>query len=74
MDRLRRVATGVLACSRFVVGLVRATALWAIMVLSLIIVEGLVTDLVTSAPVGLGLLIGPNVLCILVGRSYRPGD
>ena len=44
------------------------------MVLSLVIGEKLVTGLVMSAPVGLGLLVGSNVRYILVGRSYRPGD
>jgi len=44
------------------------------MVLSLVIGEGLVTEPVTSASVGLGLLVGPNVRYIPVGRSYRPGD
>ena len=44
------------------------------MILSLIIVEGLVTEPVTLASVGLGLLVGPNVRYILVGRSCRPGD
>jgi len=71
---LRRFATRVLTCAGYAVELIRATAFWGTVFLPLVIVAGLVTDLVTSAPFGLGLLVALNVLCILLGRSYRPGE
>ena len=71
---LGRCATGVFACVGYAVGLIRAAAFWGTIFLPLVIVAGLVTDLVTSVPYRLGLLIGLNVLCILLGRSYRTGE
>ena len=71
---LRRCATGVATCTSYIVELLRATAFWGTILLPLVIVGGLLTDTATSDPTQLALLVGLNVLCILFGRSYRPGD
>jgi len=61
------IITGVSYC----VGLLRATAFWGTIILPLVIVGGLLTNIATSAPSGLAVLVGLNVLCIVLGRSYR---
>ncbi|MFC6758175.1 MULTISPECIES: hypothetical protein [Haloarcula] len=71
---LRRFVTGVVACVSYAAELLRASAFWGTIVLPLIIVAGLVTDLATSAPVRLPLLVVLNVVCLLLSRGYRPGD
>jgi len=68
---LRRLATGVVTFASYLADFLRATAFWGTIVLPLVIVAGLLT---TSAPARLALLVGLNVLCILIGRSHRPGD
>jgi len=71
---LRRVVTGGLACVSYAVRLCRATAFWGTILLPPVIVGGLATDLATSAPVRLPALVALNVLCILLGRRYRPDE
>jgi len=69
---LRRFATGVRVCISYAADVLRATAFWGTILLPFVIVGGLVTETPTSSPVRLALLVGLNVLCILLGRSYRP--
>jgi len=71
---LQQVVTGGFACVSYVVEMFRATAFWGTILLPFVIVAGLLTDLATSAPVRMLVLVGLNVCCILLGRSYRPGD
>ncbi|MDS0284580.1 hypothetical protein [Haloarcula onubensis] len=53
---------------------VRATAFWATILLPFVIVGGLLTEAAASAPTLFASLVGLNVLCILLGRSYRPSS
>jgi len=71
---LRRCVTGVFACISYATDLLRATAFWGTILLPFVILGGLVTDDPTSSPVHLALLVCLNVLCILLGRSYRPSE
>ena len=65
---------GVIDCVSYAVRMVRATAFWGTVLLPFVVLGGLLTDAVTSAPGRLALLVGLNGLCILLGRGYRPND
>lgn len=71
---IRRYVTVFFTAIRYAMDLLRATAFWGTILLPAIILCGLVTNMAASAPLGLALLVGLNVLCIVLGRSYRPGD
>lgn len=71
---VRRFVTAVVSCVSYAAELLRASAFWATIVLPLVIVAGLVTDLATTTPVRLPLLVVLNVTCLLLSRGYRPGD
>jgi len=65
---------GVIDCTAYAVRMIRATAFWGTILLPFVVLGGLLTDAATSAPGRLALVVALNVCCILIGRSYRPGD
>ncbi|WP_324664680.1 hypothetical protein [Haloarcula sediminis] len=71
---LRRCVTGVLTYTSYVAEMLRAMAFWGTIFLPFAIVGGLATDLAASAPTRFLALVGLNVLCVLLGRGYRPSD
>ena len=71
---LRRCVSVALAYGRYLAGVIRATAFWGTVLLPLVIVASLATDLGGVAPGHFVVLVGLNVLCILLGREYRPGE
>jgi len=66
------VVIGVLDCIAYAARMIRATAFWGSILLPFVIVAGMVTDIATTAPLYLALLVGLNVVCLLLSRGYRP--
>jgi len=71
---LRRAVSGVVACVGYAAELLRASAFWGTIVLPVVIAAALVTDIATAVAARLPVLVVLNIVCILLGRGYRPGD